>query len=60
MLELEDYLSIAGCQLHHTRMLRDACEAWLSKRSNAEISRQFCLINSAEHMSTWTKAGLKR
>ena len=37
MLELEDYSSIPGYQLHHKRMLRKAFEAWLTEQSSAEI-----------------------
>ena len=60
MLELEDYFSITRYLPHHERILHDAFEAWLSEQSSVEIWRQFCLINSAVSMSTWTKAGLKR
>ena len=60
MLELEDYFSITRYLPHHERMLRDAFDAWLSEQSGVETYRQFCLINSAAHMSTWTKAALKR
>ena len=60
MLELEDYFSITRYLPHHKRMLHDEFEAWLSEQSSVEIWRQFCLINSAVRMSTWTKAGLKR
>ncbi len=60
MLELEDYFSITRYLPHHERMLHDAFEAWLSEKSGAETYRQFCLINSAARMSTWTKAALKR
>jgi hypothetical protein len=60
MLELEDYFSITRYLPHHKRMRHDAFEAWLSEQSSVEIWRQFCLINSAMRMSTWTKAALKR
>jgi hypothetical protein len=60
MLELEDYFSITRYLPHHKRMLHDAFEAWLSEKSGAETYRQFCLIDSAVRMSTWTKAALKR
>jgi hypothetical protein len=60
MLELEDYFSITRYLPHHERMLHDAFEAWLSEQSGAETYRQFCLINSAARMSTWTTAALKR